>query len=105
MDGCRQGKLASLACAFFLAWSSTIPAWAQSPSYPNRPVTMVVPFPPGGLADTVARPVAEAMGRELGQAVVIENKPGAGRDVGARRCATHGGCGAPHWQSGMTRRP
>jgi tripartite-type tricarboxylate transporter receptor subunit TctC len=43
---------------------------------------MVVPFPPGGLADTVARPVAEAMGRELGQAVIIENKPGAGGGIG-----------------------
>jgi tripartite-type tricarboxylate transporter receptor subunit TctC len=43
---------------------------------------MIVPFPPGGLADLVARPVAEAMSRELGQPVVIENKPGAGGGIG-----------------------
>jgi tripartite-type tricarboxylate transporter receptor subunit TctC len=43
---------------------------------------MVVPFPPGGVADIVARPVAEAMGRDLGQAVIIENKPGAGGGIG-----------------------
>jgi tripartite-type tricarboxylate transporter receptor subunit TctC len=43
---------------------------------------MVVPFPPGGVADTVARPVAEAMSRQLGQPVIIENKAGAGGGVG-----------------------
>ena len=54
---------------------------AQS-SWPTKPITMVVPFPPGGLADIVARPVAEAMGRELGQPVIIENKAGAGGGIG-----------------------
>jgi tripartite-type tricarboxylate transporter receptor subunit TctC len=43
---------------------------------------MIVPFPPGGLADIVARPVAEAMSRELGQPVIIENKGGAGGGIG-----------------------
>ncbi len=50
--------------------------------YPAKPITMIVPFPPGGLADTVGRPVAEAMGRELGQSVIIENKGGAGGGIG-----------------------
>ena len=50
--------------------------------WPSRAITMVVPFPPGGVADTVARPVAEAMSRQLGQPVVIENKAGAGGGVG-----------------------
>ncbi|MEO8484870.1 MAG: tripartite tricarboxylate transporter substrate binding protein [Betaproteobacteria bacterium] len=50
--------------------------------YPDRPITMIVPFPPGGVADTVARPVAEALSRELKQPVVIENKPGAGGAIG-----------------------
>ena len=51
-------------------------------AWPTRAITMVVPFPPGGLADLVARPVAEAMSRELGQPVVIENKAGAGGGIG-----------------------
>ncbi len=50
--------------------------------YPERPVTMVVPFPPGGLADTVGRPVAEAMTNALKQPVIIENKSGAGGAIG-----------------------
>ena len=48
---------------------------------------MIVPFPPGGLADLVARPVAEAMSRELGQPVVIENKAGAGGGIGMAQAA------------------
>jgi tripartite-type tricarboxylate transporter receptor subunit TctC len=51
--------------------------------YPNRPVTWVVPFPPGGQADTAARVLAKAAGDRLGQQVVIENKPGAGGVIGA----------------------
>ena len=48
---------------------------------------MIVPFPPGGVADTVARPIAEAMGRELGQPVIIENKAGAGGGIGMAQAA------------------
>jgi tripartite-type tricarboxylate transporter receptor subunit TctC len=55
--------------------------------FPDRPVTMIVPFPPGGVADTVARPMAEALSRELGQSVVIENKPGAGGGIGMAQVA------------------
>ena len=55
---------------------------AAAQDYPSRPVTMIVPFPPGGVADTVARPVAEALGKDLGQTVVVENKAGAGGALG-----------------------
>ena len=58
-----------------------IAAQAQS-DYPNHAVTMIVPFPPGGVADITARPVAEAMGRFLKQPVVVENRAGAGGGVG-----------------------
>ncbi len=65
------------------ALASPFPQWALAQAaYPNKTITMVVPFPPGGLADLVARPVAEAMSRDLGQPVVIENKPGAGGGIG-----------------------
>lgn len=50
--------------------------------YPARPITLIVPFPPGGVADNVARPVAQAMSKQLGQPVVIENKQGAGGGIG-----------------------
>jgi tripartite-type tricarboxylate transporter receptor subunit TctC len=67
-----------LGAALALAGSPTI---AQD-SYPTRSVTMVVPFPPGGVADTVGRPIAEALGRILKQPVVVENRAGAGGGLG-----------------------
>src|SRR3954463_15373403 len=69
-----------------LAALAAVPAFAQAP-YPTKPITMIVPFPPGGVADTVARPVAEAMSRDLGQPVVIENKGGAGGGIGMGQAA------------------
>lgn len=52
-------------------------------SYPNRPVTLVVPVPPGGILDTVARMVMPSMAQSLGQPVVIDNKAGAGGNIAA----------------------
>ena len=59
-----------------LAMTSAMAAW------PDKPVTLIVPFPPGGVADNVARPVAQALSKQLGQTVIIENKPGAGGGIG-----------------------
>lgn len=64
----------------------SLPAWAQE-DYPNRTITLLVPFPPGGVADTVARPVADAMGRYLKQSVIVENKGGAGGGIGMGQVA------------------
>jgi tripartite-type tricarboxylate transporter receptor subunit TctC len=56
-------------------------------AWPSKTITMLVPFPPGGVADTVARPVAQAMSRELKQPVVVENKGGAGGAIGMGQVA------------------
>lgn len=55
---------------------------AQTP-WPERPVSLVVPYPPGGSSDNVARPMAQEWGRILGQSVVVENRGGAGGTIGA----------------------
>src|SRR5690348_487286 len=55
--------------------------------YPSHTITMIVPFPPGGVADITARPLADAMGRVLRQTVVVENKAGAGGGVGMQYVA------------------
>ena len=55
--------------------------------YPDHAIKMIVPFPPGGVTDTVARPIADAMSHSLGQPVVIENKVGAGGAIGAGEAA------------------
>jgi tripartite-type tricarboxylate transporter receptor subunit TctC len=59
--------------------------WAQA--YPNRPIKLVVPFPPGGGADNLARIVAPKLGEFLGQSIVIDNKPGAGGNLGSEGVA------------------
>jgi len=56
-------------------------AFAQD-AYPSKPITLIVPFPPGGVADIVGRPFADALSRELKTPVIIENKPGAGGGIG-----------------------
>jgi tripartite-type tricarboxylate transporter receptor subunit TctC len=75
------------ALAALLAVGVALPAAAQE-NYPARPVNMVVPFPPGGVADQSGRPLASAMERILGQPVVVNNKPGAGGAVGMASVAT-----------------
>lgn len=68
---------------WLLAALSSVAPWSLAQTtWPSKPLTMIVPFPPGGLADLVARPVAEALSRELGQPVVIENRAGAGGGIG-----------------------
>jgi tripartite-type tricarboxylate transporter receptor subunit TctC len=79
----RKGFLA-LAAAAALAAALPGAAHAQSPqNYPERPVTLVVPYTPGGQFDTHARLVAKRLSTLLNQSVVVENRPGAGTTIGA----------------------
>lgn len=78
--------LSSLLGAALLALSLSTPSIAQD-DYPNRPITWIVPFSPGGVTDTAARFTAKSLGERLGQPVVVENKPGAGGIVGAEYVA------------------
>jgi tripartite-type tricarboxylate transporter receptor subunit TctC len=70
-----------------LAWSLWPQARAQT-RFPERPITLLVPFAPGGIADLTARAVAEHMARTLGVAVVVENRPSAGSIVASQAVAT-----------------
>lgn len=71
-----------------LLFLALAPLLAVAQSYPDRTVTLVVPFSAGGPTDTVARLVSEVMSRELGQQVIVENVAGAGGTLGAARVAT-----------------
>ena len=70
---------ASLAVASALM----LPLGALAAGYPNRPITLVVPYPAGGSADTVARLIAKSMTAHLGQTIIVDNKAGAGTAIGA----------------------
>lgn len=63
-------------------------ALAQANNYPTRPITFIIPWPPGGTADSTMRALAQALTRELGQTVVVENKSGAAGMIGAKALAT-----------------
>ena len=78
----RIVRLRAIACAVTCSVALSVlggvaPAQAQG-SYPDRPIRLVVAFPPGGATDTLARQITQELGEALGQSVVIENKPGAG---------------------------
>ena len=75
-------KLAPKIFAFFLILCGPAIAYSQS-TYPNKPIKLIVPFPPGGLIDNVARVISPVLSVEMGQAIVVENKPGAGGNLGA----------------------
>lgn len=67
--------LITILCGSNIVFSQTL--------YPNKPIKLIVPFPPGGLIDNVARVISPVLSTEVGQAIVVENKPGAGGNLGA----------------------
>ena len=72
------------------AWVLSCLAWgahAQGTAYPNKPIRLVVGFAPGGAADYVARAISDAMGKSLGQTVIVENRAGAGSSIAAENVA------------------
>jgi tripartite-type tricarboxylate transporter receptor subunit TctC len=60
----------------------TIASAAGAQTYPTRPVRVIVPFPPGGLVDTIARPIGQWLSDRLHKPFIIENRPGAGTNIG-----------------------
>jgi tripartite-type tricarboxylate transporter receptor subunit TctC len=81
MEVSLKGKLFSLAVA--VAISLITPAFAQGQAYPSKPVKVIVPFPPGGATDIFARLIAQKLSATFGQQVVVENRPGAGGNIGS----------------------
>ncbi len=79
----RRAVLASITCA----GAAALPIRAQA-RFPRRPIQLLVPFGPGGIADLTARAVGEEMARSLGQPIVIENKPSAGSIVASQAVAS-----------------
>ncbi|WP_306396040.1 Bug family tripartite tricarboxylate transporter substrate binding protein [Telluria beijingensis] len=76
----RRGFLAALAAGAVLA----TPLGAMAQAYPDQAIRLVVPFPPGGGGDTLARLVMQRAAKELGQPIVVDNRPGAGGNMGAQ---------------------
>ncbi len=71
----------------FLLFSLFLPFAAQAQSYPNRPVRVIIPWPPGQATDLAARFVGEKLSQQLGQPFIMENKPGAGGSIGSDAAA------------------
>src|SRR5512137_2018295 len=75
------------ACIVALALAIASPSIVQAQNYPNRPIRMILPFSPGGAADTPGRMLMQKLSAVLGQQVFVDNRPGAGGTIGAETVA------------------
>lgn len=80
-------KITKLVGLAFLAGMVPLAAQAQEPAWPTKPITIVVPLPPGGATDVMARILAPKIEKSVGQPVVVENKVGAGGSIGTQAVA------------------
>jgi len=91
---------AALLASVAMAVPATM-ALAQTPDYPNKPVNLIVSFPPGGSSDYFTRLVGNNLGKIWGQPVIIQNRPGAGGNIGAREAARAPGDGYTLYMSSI----
>jgi tripartite-type tricarboxylate transporter receptor subunit TctC len=82
----RRAAVVAIGCGALALAAATSPTRAQD-TYPSRPITVVIPFPPGGSADVLGRIIGKRLSDQLGQPVVIDNRPGAGTVLGASAVA------------------
>src|SRR6185369_11957078 len=79
----EDSTMRKLAQTIAVAMLATFTAGALAQSWPAKPVRFIVPYPPGGTSDILARTIGQKLGDALGQTIVVENKPGANGNVGA----------------------
>ncbi|HQP67815.1 MAG TPA: tripartite tricarboxylate transporter substrate-binding protein, partial [Quisquiliibacterium sp.] len=83
----RRRVLKTLTLGGVAAAHAASPALVRAQAWPDRPISLVVPFPPGGTTDVLARVVGEQIGKRLGATVLVDNKPGANTIIGAQHVA------------------
>jgi tripartite-type tricarboxylate transporter receptor subunit TctC len=81
----KRTLMGALLCALVAPWAPA--AWAQTAKYPDRPIRLISPFPPGGTVDVNARLIAPAVTKSIGQQVVVDNRAGASGIIGTAEVA------------------
>jgi tripartite-type tricarboxylate transporter receptor subunit TctC len=87
MNGCMHAGRWALRALLIAGLGVALASVAAAQTWPDKPIKLVVPYPPGGLTDTLARSIAEPLAKALGQPIVVDNKPGVGTMLGAQTVA------------------
>jgi tripartite-type tricarboxylate transporter receptor subunit TctC len=80
----RQPTRRQVCLALTLGLAATLPAWAQATDFPTKPITIIVPYPAGGIVDSVSRVLAEHVSKTLGQTVNVDARPGGNANIGTQ---------------------